>query len=53
MLGRKIVQGVNWEPIVSKELFLKANEVLNQFHQPYNHHKEDENIHAKLEANCS
>ncbi|MCW3109051.1 MAG: Resolvase domain protein [Segetibacter sp.] len=44
MLGDKIVQGKNWEPIVTKELFLKANQVLLNNRVKYKSRIEDDNI---------
>jgi site-specific DNA recombinase len=53
MLGDKIVEGINWEPLVSKETFLKANAVLKQFHTPHNHHKDDPNIPLRRFVICA
>lgn len=53
MLGSKIVEGTNWEPLVSKETFLKANSVLKQFHTPHDHHKDDPNIPLRKFIACA
>lgn len=52
MLGDKIVEGTNWEPLVSKETFLQANNVLKQNYTTYNHHKEDINIPLRRFVAC-
>ena len=53
MLKGKIVEGKNWEALVSKELFLKANEVLKQYHVPHNYHKEDEHVPLRRFVACA
>lgn len=53
MLGGKIVEGTNWEGLVSKELFLKANAVLNQFHTPHDYHKDDPNVPLRKFVVCA
>ncbi len=53
MLGGKIVEGTNWEGLVSKELFLKANAVLKQFHTPHDYHKDDPNIPLRKFIACA
>lgn len=53
MLKGKIVEGQNWEAIVSKEIFLKANEVLKRFHIPHNYHKENENVPLRRFVACA
>ncbi len=32
LMDNKVVEGINWEPLVSRTTFLKANEVLKNFH---------------------
>ncbi|MBP6730429.1 MAG: recombinase family protein [Chitinophagales bacterium] len=53
MLKGSIIEGKNWEPIVSKEMFLKANEVLKQYHTPHDYHKEDENVPLRRFVACT
>ena len=52
MLKDKIVEGTNWEPLVSKQIFLKANEVLKVFHSSHDYHKENENTPLKNFIAC-
>lgn len=53
MLGGKMVEGTNWEPLVSKETFLKANATLKQFHTPHDYHKDDPNIPLRKFVACA
>ncbi len=53
MLGAVIVEGKNWEPLVSRELFLKANAVLKQYHMPHDYHKEDSNVPLRRFVACA
>jgi site-specific DNA recombinase len=53
MLKGKIVEGTNWEPLVSQQTFLGANAVLNQFHTPHDHHKEDDNVPLRRFVACA
>ncbi|UPT68606.1 MAG: recombinase family protein [Sphingobacteriales bacterium JAD_PAG50586_3] len=52
MLGQEIMEGQNWEPLVSKEIFLKANEVLENAHVKYESRAEDQNLPLKQVVKC-
>jgi len=52
MLEGRIVEGKNWEPLVSRETFLKANSVLKQYHIPHDHHKEDAHVPLRRFVAC-
>ena len=52
MLGNEIIDGKNWQPIVSKDLFLSANEVLNSNHIKYTNRKQDQNLPLKHNIHC-
>ncbi len=52
MLGDRLIDGVNWEPVVSKETFLKANQILQAHYTKFDSHKEDEQIPLKRLVYC-
>ncbi|MEN9523723.1 MAG: hypothetical protein RL065_2100 [Bacteroidota bacterium] len=52
MLGDKLVEGVNWEPVVSKEMFLKTNQILQAQYNKFDSHKEAEQIPLKRLVYC-
>jgi len=52
MLEGRIVEGKNWEPLVSRETFLKANSVLKEYHVPHDHHKEDAHVPLRRFVAC-
>ncbi|MFM2224187.1 MAG: hypothetical protein RJA07_389 [Bacteroidota bacterium] len=52
MLGDKVLEGVNWESVVSKETFLKANQILQAQYNKFDSHKEDEQIPLKRLVYC-
>jgi len=53
MLKGKIVEGTNWKPLVSKELFLKANDVLKRYHREYDYNKDDINMPLRNFISCA
>lgn len=52
MLGNEIVEGKNWPAIVSKDVFLKANTVLDSAHIKYESRLEDINLPLKQVVKC-
>ncbi len=53
MLNGKIVEGQNWEPLVTKETFLKANDVLKLFHKSHDYNKENEHVPLRNFISCA
>ena len=54
LLKEKMVDGINWEPLVSKATFLKANAVLKNFHPARtDRQKDNENIPLKGFVTCT
>lgn len=54
LLEEKIVEGINWEPLVSKSTFLKANSVLKSYHPArMDRKKENEAIPLKGFVTCT
>lgn len=47
------IEGINWEPIVSKELFLKANGVLKMNREKYKNRKQSEAIPLRHIVYCN
>ena len=52
MLGENIIEGKNWDAIISKEIFIKANQVLSATRCNYDTHREDESIPLKRTVFC-
>ncbi len=52
LLGDTVLEGKNWEPIVSKKLFLEVNEVLEEGREKFQNHKEDNNIPLRHMVGC-
>ncbi len=52
MLGNEIVDGKNWPALVSKDIFLKANNVLDNAYVKYESRLEDVNLPLKQVIKC-
>ncbi|WP_103071875.1 recombinase family protein [Aquimarina sediminis] len=52
LLDGKVVKG-NHQPIISKEMFLRANGIQSKNYQNYSHKKENDNLPLKTFAYCS
>ena len=52
MLGQEIVEGQNWPALVSKEVFLKANEVLENARTKYETRTKDSSLPLKQVIKC-
>ncbi len=53
MIGGTIIEGKNWEPLVSKETFLKANDVLSSMRPKYHPREEDNFYPLRGKIHCA
>jgi DNA invertase Pin-like site-specific DNA recombinase len=52
LLGAAVIEGANWEPLVSRQIFLKANIVLANNRTKFENRKEDEAIPLRHLIHC-
>jgi len=52
LLDTAVIEGKNWEPLISRQIFLKANEVLATNRTKFENHKEDDAIPLRHLIHC-